>query len=468
MCYPLLQLRGLTLTTTSAHADIHSRFFDLSTPLSEGRSYPNSTSRCQRSHLNIVSYGQTPRIIHVEPQRVLSTIKAWCTERRPKERVWRYGGRERKDSETLEKVVQRARSEALKDDIYYIETNGFSPDIWSKRSVRGLLSLVAWKNTAGSSKSWRRCAKIKPSEPQSHARAAIKAGNHDSRLFKSSVWLPQTFVRAQWKGRSDHRDRPRKMLRFQKPRLKWSYHPLIDGWENFDHRTPLPEDSQVQQDFDQTPYRNVSNASPQAGYIWRYDESLPKDLLMLSRWRVGLFLRHESLVDVYAILDVSVHRQFDVKLELHIFRQHDFRNSETYIRRKVWRMKESELCVDCFWYGDRDAFVMRVPEDVGRFQLQNTRREFPYLVNRRGSSVKRMSRPETKAGEKLTYAAVLRKAVEIDLQSPPLQAEQMQEKQAQQMELMDARMRERKRQKQKEKRQTRRRAKRAEDVSIVS
>jgi hypothetical protein len=126
-------------------------------------------------------------------------------------------------------------------------------------------------------------------------------------------------------------------------------------------------------------------------------------------------------------------------------------------------MQQNELCPESLQYEGRDAFVIRVPESVDRFPVQNTRREFPYLVDQRRSLTKRKPRV-VEAREKLTYVLVLRMAAESDLQPPPLQL-RMQNMEAEQLGLLEAEIREGKRQKQRDKRQTRRRERRACPVS---
>ena len=91
------------------------------------------------------------------------------------------------------------------------------------------------------------------------------------------------------------------------------------------------EEYEMQDNSDRTQERGTLNTSPPAGYYWCHEDFVPNGL-SLSRWRVGLFLRHAFLVDVYRIFD---QRQPQARLELHIFRPATFRNWETYAGRKA-------------------------------------------------------------------------------------------------------------------------------------
>ncbi|KAF2035807.1 hypothetical protein EK21DRAFT_84213 [Setomelanomma holmii] len=268
--------------------------------------------------------------------------------------------------------------------------------------IVGANMLSVWKNTAGRSKSWRRCAKApssKLSQNQKMRSNGLKIAHHFS---KAPLWVPVVFIRFE---RGRHPSKSVRIWRYQETRSPKETESIDEiTLLNRSGETASPEkkdahDLPVQRMKLIDPRRDgISASNPEPGkpfmrLTWKdrtlihgtvqLDRFLPSGLMFRSGWRIVDFCRNDNHADIYFLRADGARTEGEPCLEAHVFLDEYHGNSETYAKRQKSRMRESGNCLDSFWYEGRHIFIMQVPKQMPQFRLKNTEDEFPSLVHRR-------------------------------------------------------------------------------------
>jgi hypothetical protein len=271
--------------------------------------------------------------------------------------------------------------------------------------AHGQTSIDVWRNTAGRSKSWRRCPKS-VATGASHTKHARRVVKYSEKGFaKSPLWVPSAFVRSGQGPRARHVERPveRRGSSWDSSRMQGA-----DRYGVFDNvefamgnsrSCKAPADAESK-----TPARNHVEADRNVAepgiaflrFTWKdkvltdgigqLDRFLPTGLQFRAGWRIDGFLRNDSHADVYTLTHIrTIHSKAKPKgrLEAHVFLDEYHGNCAVYAKRQQSRMQESGHCLDIFWYGERRILVMEVAADAPWFRLRNTEEEFPSLVDPR-------------------------------------------------------------------------------------
>jgi hypothetical protein len=271
--------------------------------------------------------------------------------------------------------------------------------------AHGQTSLDVWRNTAGRSKSWRRCPKSVATKASHKKRAVLRVDCPEKGFAKSPLWVPSAFVR------SAHGPKARLVERPAERRESSRGSSRVQGADRYgasddikfapgqgrgrkastDAESETVARNHVEAD------RNI--AEPGIAFLrltWKdktladgvgqLDRFLPTGLQFRSGWRIYGFLRNDSHADVYSMTHIKTsHSNAKPKgrLEAHVFLDAYHGNCAVYAKRQQSRMRESGQCLDGFWYVGRRVLVMDVAADAPWFRLRNTEEEFPSLVDTR-------------------------------------------------------------------------------------
>ncbi|KAH7394381.1 hypothetical protein BKA66DRAFT_438734 [Pyrenochaeta sp. MPI-SDFR-AT-0127] len=299
---------------------------------------------------------------------------------------------------------------------------------WRPKGIKGILSLAAWKFSAGKNKSWRRCSRTKHRGSPGQISTAIARSECFGTFHQSPLWLPQAFVQSH---HQDNRKWSTKLLRHGLPNLRLGKQEnknmlVLEYQSDVEDRTILlgsrnrsleSESPDQALDYHLDPLEYPAAPKAFMRFTWKekilvratgeLDRFLQANLVLRSRWQVNSFLRNDAHADVYSLSDIEIdHSSFNRELEGHFFLAEYHGNSAVYARRRKVRMKQGGHCLDTFWYGDRQFLVMRVTRSMERFQLQNNEQEFPRLLGEK-QDMGKLFQGNRKICGKLSYALVV-------------------------------------------------------------
>lgn len=288
---------------------------------------------------------------------------------------------------------------------------------------KGRAALVAWKNTAGKAKAWRRCSKV----ARNTNRPMVGGLPYHGDYFRSPLWLPQGFVAFQ-KPLKFPQKRNMRRCKVSEQRKHDRKHPHIQSMFDSEH---VCSSGYMYDHYNEPEHHNdpaidlveyPNSVEPPPGFlrlIWKdfqvsriddYERFLPSGLTVTSRWHIQSFLRNDSHADVYSIQDA----QHPCKLpgvvalfEGHYFLAEYDGNGERYAKRHRSRMQRTRAFVEQVWLGGRSMIIMSVPECVTTYNLRYSREEFPALAGRNtesGFGIKQHYRSDGKP----SYAAILK------------------------------------------------------------
>jgi len=350
-----------------------------------------------------------------------------------------------------------------------------------KAQTIGRKALTAWKDGAGSNKSWRRCLRTTTSE----LKVLVRLRDGNQCFFISPMYLPLAFVRHRTQDGNAHRNEKFRLLARCHKAVKQgqSSQQQIDDVSSTKNLHLLLDDKPLHEISKETRARDhheLDDTGLSMAYMrlaWsqegtltgQLDRFLVKGLVLQSCWRILSFLRNDSLADIYAVVDIHDRYATSAELELHHFLAEYRGNLAIYAKRKQKRMYNSGNCLARFWDGDRRMLVLRVPRLETPFRIDP--KDFPALTGS-ASRPALQSRCTCPFSNIPTYAAVLRTS-RGDSWLPPLHQRLKEEKARRAEEIIET-AREKKSKKQRNERIRKRlgerqgRAPRDEEICVLS
>jgi len=325
----------------------------------------------------------------------------------------------------------------------------------------GHKALLAWKNSAGLSKTWRRCSRVKLSD----SRVLVILKCSDQLFYHSPLWLPQAFIRSPTQQRYNDtkrtlvsKKRTRRLSKKSGPTLLLAeeYVQIFEPYQSQRSLGTIQEQPSADRGERGLPSAYIrlmwGNGTTPHGQLDRF---LPEGLILQSNWRISSFLRNDAHADVYIVADIHDSQIPSAEMELHSFLAGHSGNAATYAKRKQERLHKSHHCLDRFWYGDRRILVVRVPKPGKSYRMQI--QDFPKLKEVT-SRTKGQMRCTFRPSGIPTYAAVLG-MTNCDSRSP-FSYQELREEETQGSEKVREMAREKKSKKQRDKRQSQRLVKR--------